>query len=393
MNISKFFIFILYFCPLLTSAQEILYGTKKYVEYHKGNLPIVISVPHDGSLTPDSIPDRVCNSPTIARDINTIDIAKMTRDSLFSLTGCYPHIIICNLKRTKIDCNRSIEDGACDNGEAKIAWIEFQTFIDTAQQSMLRKYGNKILYIDLHAHGHDSQRIELGYLLTAADYNRSDSVLNTANYIAKSSISNLVSNNFKKLSHAKLLRDSFAFGTMLGNYKYPSVPSMQIKTPDTFPYFNGGYNTVQNTCAGGKKIINGFQIELNYKNLRENITQRGNFSKTLSLVILDYLKKHFDFTPSLCKSIVNSIQVYEQNQGVSIYPQPIKETQLNFMNLDTEKQYTYSISDIIGRRVVEGSVLNNQVQLPTSLYKGTYFITVSYHQIPIYKNKIIVDID
>jgi hypothetical protein len=388
---SRYFIYILCFLPFFINAQQVVYGTKNYIEYHNGNLPIVISVPHDGSLTPDSIPDRTCNSPTIARDINTIDIAKMVKDSLYLLTGCYPHIIICNLKRTKIDCNRSIEDGACDNVEAKIAWKEFQTFIDTAQQSMLRKYGNKILYIDLHAHGHDSQRIELGYLLTAADYNRSDSVLNTASFIAKSSISNLVSNNIKKLSHAKLLRDSFAFGTMLGNYKYPSVPSMQIKIPDTFPYFNGGYNTVQNTCAGGKKIVNGFQIELNYKNLRENSTQRGNFSKTLSLVILDYLKKHFDYSPNSCKSITNSIQPDASTREISIYPQPINGHQLNLKNLHNDKLYGYIIYDIIGRKMSKGYVLNSQIELPISLVKGTYFITISQELQQIFCNKLIVD--
>lgn len=92
-----------------TSAQTILFGTDDYVEYQVGTLPIVISVPHGGGIEPANIPDRTCGNPTLVRDANTIEVGRAMSDSNFSRTGCYPHVVYCHLRRTKLDANRTIE--------------------------------------------------------------------------------------------------------------------------------------------------------------------------------------------------------------------------------------------------------------------------------------------
>jgi hypothetical protein len=61
-------------------------------------LPIIISVPHGGLVVPAGIPDRTCNSPTLDLDSRTIELAKQIDTALFKLTGCHPHLIICNLR-------------------------------------------------------------------------------------------------------------------------------------------------------------------------------------------------------------------------------------------------------------------------------------------------------
>ena len=46
-------------------------------------------------------------------------LALEIKNKLFELTGCYPHLIISHLKRSKLDPNRNLADGACGNAEAE----------------------------------------------------------------------------------------------------------------------------------------------------------------------------------------------------------------------------------------------------------------------------------
>src|SRR5690606_29889826 len=50
-------------------------GANMYVEFTPGDLPVVISAPHGGTLEPQSIPDRSAPGATIVRDANTDDLA------------------------------------------------------------------------------------------------------------------------------------------------------------------------------------------------------------------------------------------------------------------------------------------------------------------------------
>ena len=145
----------------------------------------------------------------------TISLAKQIDSSLINLTGKHPHIIYCNLKRTKIDCNREIIEGACGNAEATQAWNEFHNFIDTAESIAQNQFPGKAFYIDLHGHGHTIQQLELGYLYTSTQLGYTDSLLSTSYYTSLSSIKNLVAANANGYTNAQMLRGNFAFGTLL----------------------------------------------------------------------------------------------------------------------------------------------------------------------------------
>ncbi|MBK9981016.1 MAG: hypothetical protein IPP15_01095 [Saprospiraceae bacterium] len=271
-------------------AQEI-YGVHNYTQYHIGTLPIIISVPHGGLVAPASIPDRTCNNPTTVTDGRTIELARQIDTALFNLTGCHPHLIICYLKRTKVDCNRNLADGACGNSEAETAWTEFQHFIDTAQFIVQNQYSDKSLYIDLHGHGKMPHRLELGYGLSGADYNNTDSVLNTPSYIAASSIANLVNTNVSGSTHAELLRGINALGTMLANAGFPSVPSRQSPNTGGFPYFNGGYNTFNHTSLSAGNTVNRLQIECD-STVRFGYLNRKKFADSTASILVRYLFIH-----------------------------------------------------------------------------------------------------
>ncbi len=367
-----FFLFLGLNCIL---NAQVIYGLNQYTEYHVGNLPIVISVPHGGSVTPDSIPDRTCNSPTLVTDANTIALAKQIDSSLFQLSGCHPHLIFCNLKRTKIDCNREIVEGACGNMEAENAWTEFQHFIDTAQSIAQSQFPGKVFYIDVHGHGHTLQQLELGYLYTSTELGFTDSVLNSIPYIGYGSIQELVASNVNSYSNAELLRGNFALGTLLSQAGYPSVPSLQTPFPGANPYFDGGYNTSMHTCFTSGNTVNGLQMECNYSNVRDNYLNRKKFGDSLASVFRQFYSIHENLDISNCATV--EIDVPLATQRVFLYPSVVSENPAFNIQGVYLKGSKFFVSNLLGQEMESGSVENeNKIHLQNPLNRGVYYLFV-----------------
>ena len=155
---------------------ESYFGQNDYIEFIAGNLPIVISAPHGGGLEPIEIPDRDCTGCVYVRDSRTQELVRQMSDAIFEEFGCYPYIIINRLHRKKLDANRDIGDAADGDPLAEQAWFDFHDFIETAKDSITGNFG-KGLYLDLHGHGHDIQRLELGYRISKSELQLSDSEL------------------------------------------------------------------------------------------------------------------------------------------------------------------------------------------------------------------------
>ena len=367
----------LYLVPVLIlgciqAQAQVIYGVNNYTQYHVGTLPVVISVPHGGLVAPASIPNRTCNNPTTVTDGRTIELARQIDTALFNLTGCRPHLIICNLRRTKIDCNRNIEDGACGNSEAETAWTEFHDFIDTAQFLAQNQYEGKALYIDLHGHGKMPYRLELGYGLSGTAYNNTDSVLNTQAYIASSSIGNLVNTNVSGSTHAQLLRGDYALGTLLADAGFPSVPSRQSPNTGGFPYFNGGYNTFNYTCLAPGNTVNGLQIECD-SIVRSNYPNRKLFADSAAAVLVRYLFIHqdLDLLTNCGLPVSASGHVEPEDHTFAVYPNPVTDV-LEFSAAQMKGNYEVLIINTLGE-VVASAI--NQSRLPVShLADGLYFV-------------------
>lgn len=360
-------------------AQQIFFGTNNFIEYQAGNLPIVISVPHGGYLNPKSIPDRTCNNPVYATDAFTIETAEEIKASLFQLTGCYPHIIICHLNRSKLDCNRNIADGACGNSESETAWNEFHSFIQTAQNSANNTFNNKTFFIDLHGHGNPIQRIELGYLLYDYELELSDLILNTSQYLKFSSIKNLALNNTNNYTHAQLLRGEKSLGTLLSNYGFSAVPGTQIPFPGTSTnYFSGGYIIANHTCYIQNNNTNGVQMELNYNGIRDTPTNRQIFARKFSSVILEYLNTHTDVALGQC-SIETGTNI-DQPSPLIIYPNPLKGSKRIFIKGSGFDNFSYVLADAAGRTVSKGMVLNGEIIFHEYTPQGFYILVLSNPQ-------------
>ena len=367
------FLFFYLFLSQIQCFSQTLYGTNNYVEYQVGNLPIVISVPHGGDLSPTSIPTRICNNPETVTDSFTIETAEQIKAALFLATGCYPHVIICNLKRTKLDCNRNLADGACDNSQAMTAWNEYHNFIKMAQNAANSQYNNKILFVDLHGHGHTIQRIELGYLLSASDLELSETTLNSTAYINQSSIKNLVLNNRNNYTHTQLLRGPSSFGTLLTNLGFPAVPSQQIPYPGaTASYFSGGYTTASHTCFDPTITTNGFQMELNYDGVRNSNSNRILFADKFKNAVLEYLNTHTNVVLGNCASLSTD---ENKESELIFYPNPVNDV-LNLSYI--QEMNAVKVYNLVGQELLRKKVNSSTAQIDISNFaNGTYFIQVT----------------
>lgn len=264
------------------------YGRQQYIEYRPGELPLIISAPHGGTLTPAEVPDRTTG--TFDRDTNTEETVRAIADAFQQRTGKRPHIVISRLRRSKLDPNREIVEAAGGNALAEHAWREWHTFLAAARAGVER--GGAGFYIDFHGHGHSIARLELGYLLTAADLGLPDATLAGATYANRSSIRALVPRSGQ--SFVSLLRGDQALGTLLQLAGYPSVPSRQQPSPGGDPYFSGGYNTeLYGSRTGGS--VDGVQIEAHFAGVRDTPAARAAFAGALVEVLQDYFLAHYGF--------------------------------------------------------------------------------------------------
>jgi hypothetical protein len=383
---SGILIAFLLFAELVAKPQTYVagnsyFGRNNYIEYIAGNLPIIISVPHGGALIPSEIVDRTCGTETVT-DSYTVNLAREIKDAINQITGCYPHIIINNLKRTKLDANRDLPEAACGNPFAETAWNEFQNFIDTAKANITKKSG-KGLYIDLHGHGHSIQRLELGYLLTAVQLSYSDATLNTTTYKNLSSIRSLIYANAANLTHSELLHGSFSLGQMFAAKGFPSIPSAD----DMFPasgqlYFNGGYNTLRHGSQTSG-TIDGIQIECN-QDVRFIETYRLNFASNVALVILEYLRKHY--FPNLSQTYCSGVHVDQSpSSEVMMFPNPFISDFYIQHNIPSDLR----IYNIQGKLIYSKRIGTDEKLNLGHLKNGIYFITLNEGLKILYREKII----
>lgn len=267
---------------------SVYYGQNGYIEYRAGNLPIIITAPHGGTLTPSEIPDRTCGTTGV--DTRTQELIREVEYEIHRRTGRYPHIIICRLSRNKIDVNRDVDEATCGNEAAQPYWIEWHKFIDSAKASVVKNWG-KGLYLDLHGHAHAIPRLEWGYLLSAGELAYSDATLNLSSYINESSYRTLATTAVSGSTHAQLLRGQMSLGTLLAAAGVPGVPSADEPSPGADPYFSGGYNTERHGSFFGG-TIDGVQLEC-HSAVRTTHIPRLEFAAKLADGLLAFVKAHY----------------------------------------------------------------------------------------------------
>ncbi len=258
------------------------FGRNKYVEYIAGSLPFVLSAAHGGRNNPEELPDRA--KGTFAFDTNTQELARAIDDELVARTGQHPHVIICQVARRKVDCNREIIEGAAGHPLTEQTWKDFQGFIQTAQKAVVAKHG-KGFYIDLHGHSHADARLELGYGHNRNEFGLTDAELSKPDFIKKGTLQLFALKN--PLAYPSLLHGPQSFGALMEKLGFPSTPSATKPIPGE-PYFNGGYNIRIHTAP--ETHFAGFQLESNSKGVRDTDASRRHFAAVFVEQLATYME-------------------------------------------------------------------------------------------------------
>jgi uncharacterized protein YwbE len=351
---------------------QVYYGVDSFIEYRTGNLPIILSAPHGGYLSPNSLPDRNCVGCVTGRDSYTQELTREIEAAILAKTGCYPHVIINKLHRKKLDANRDIIEATDSNLITEPFWNEYMNFIDTARNKVYREYP-KGIFLDIHGHGHSIQRIELGYLISGNSLRQNDSAINTFPISTNTSILNLKFSSLNAHSLAELIRSEHSFGAMIQRRGFPAVPSDSIPSPLVGePFFDGGHNTKRfGSVTGG--TIDAIQIE-SHQGVRFISSTRAKYADSLATAILEYLEYHYfaDFSNGYC-NYLTSIDEKNEINPITIFPNPTSG--IIFIN-GISQNIHFKVLDIRGNTITSGKFSENKKINLSSLDNGVYFVQI-----------------
>jgi hypothetical protein len=271
--------------PAAKVPGHVYFGTDRHIEYVAGELPLVFTAPHGGSLKPAALPDR--KEGTKTADAFTLDLARAVHTALHARTGAHPHLIVSHLHRAKLDPNRDLPEAAQGHPGAELAWREFHAAISGALAAAVARHGFAFL-VDLHGHAHPIARLELGYALAPPQLNVSDAAFDRSGVIAVSTLRHL--HDRTGGSAAALLRGPRSLGALYAARGFPAVPSPAHPQPGNDPYFNGGYIVRRHTAV---PHVAGLQIECHRPGLRDTAENRTRFAQATAVVLLDFLHSHY----------------------------------------------------------------------------------------------------
>ncbi len=262
------------------------WGKNHFIEFIPGDIPIIFSTPHGGTMMPEYISNRTFG--VSKKDMGTQELTKYMVEAFIQRTGKRPYVILNNLHRKKMDPNREIHEAAQENIVAESAWKEYHSFIDTAKQLITQRFG-KGFYMDVHGHGHKNQQVEIGYCLNSEALGETDETLNEFPYCEMTSLVNLL--KISRYTHSQLLRDTASFGAFLEKYSIRATPSPRIPYPHDEKFFGGGYSTQRHTADVASPIF-GLQLETN-TDIRYSNGALKNAAPRIVNAIIDYLNIHW----------------------------------------------------------------------------------------------------
>ena len=264
-----------------------IFGRNGYIEYDPGDLPIVLSVPHGGTLRPEEIPDRL--HELTDNDWAILAFAQQVGAEIERITGRPPHLIVNHLDRVKLDPNRSEAEATAGNPWSEQAWREYHAFIDQAEKSAVQECGRGH-YFDLHSNGQEGFLIQLGFGLTLAQLDQPDKALDRPSVAAYASLRRLATT--PGISLSRLVRGDLGLGALLKTAGYRVIPSATEPLPTTDPYFNGGYS-IRAHGSQSEGGIDATQVEVSYDLLRDNF--RARLAHALAQAIVDFVDGRYGF--------------------------------------------------------------------------------------------------
>lgn len=265
----------------------------------RGDLPLVVSVPHGGTHFPDKWVVRT--DGVKVRDTNTYELSLALRDAIRRRIGGKPFLIASRVHRRHLDLNRNREESGANLGEGQLRlWRDYHEAIEKASKEARALGAGGALLIDVHGHGHDHGLIELGFAITAEDLRKEPSVLEDEPWV----------------------RGARSLGARLDALEWPSVPSPTRPAPKVGEaYFNGGYIVRRHRGDGLRSI----QIELPPSPRRLDVEGRQPLVEGLADAILGLLVSEFAVPPMTLRTEDSQGAVF-WGPGEHVWSSPVRRS-------------------------------------------------------------------
>jgi hypothetical protein len=134
-----------------------------FVTIVPGDMPLLLSAPHGGTLKIPGVERRTGNGISTRRgakpnfslafDRNADKLALRVSEEIFKRTGHHPYLVIARFTRQQIDANRTAED-AYESPLAKPVYDEYHAALLRFRTEILANYHRGLL-VDIHGHGGD----------------------------------------------------------------------------------------------------------------------------------------------------------------------------------------------------------------------------------------------
>ena len=105
-----------------------------------GELPLIISAPHGGSLKPAEMMDRTDPPGVLTNDTGTAELAWLISAEIEDTIGLRPYVVVNNIHREKLDANRDIDEAAQGDPLAESVWDEYHTAIEEAREMVMAEF-------------------------------------------------------------------------------------------------------------------------------------------------------------------------------------------------------------------------------------------------------------
>jgi uncharacterized protein YwbE len=259
---------------------------ENFVEYLEGSLPIILSAPHGGTYKPKNI--RIRQNGIFEMDAYTKELTQAIIREFFVQTNAYPHTIIMNLARNRVDANRAKHEAVSNDPKSQDAYESFHHFIEHSKQKVASKYGRGI-YIDIHGQSHKHRCIEFGYLLHNEILKLGNEKLE--NYQNLSSIKTMA--QFSDYTFVEQLKGSVSLSGLMDKRGFKCIPSRKIPFEPKGDYFEGAYNTLTYSSLNGH-CVSAIQAEFPFKHCRDSKANRQKTAKAFVASLIEFMHLHFD---------------------------------------------------------------------------------------------------
>lgn len=140
----------------VVSTQAQTHATNEFLHVQRGELPVILTAPHGGSLVIPGVPkrkgpegERTSGKFVTGQDTRTFELAIATAKRIEELTGKKPYLVASKAHRQYMDPNRPEREGV-EHPKAQVVHAAFHAQVREFVDELRTKFPQGALLLDVH---------------------------------------------------------------------------------------------------------------------------------------------------------------------------------------------------------------------------------------------------